>query len=163
MASAPIEIPLRARNGSVVAVTIVDAVDGALAVHTWRLRASGYAGRNVGPRGQQVAEYLHRVILGLRPGDPLEVDHINRNRLDNRRANIRVVTHAQNMQNRGSKPDATSPYRGVSWNTKEQKWDARVRIGSRVYWVGYFDDGLEAAEAVTAERMRLMPFTVEGE
>jgi hypothetical protein len=57
----------------------------------------GYVATNTG--GQRC--YLHRLILGLEPGNPLVCDHINRNKLDNRRANLRVVTQKENCANRG--------------------------------------------------------------
>ena len=47
----------------------------------------------------KLTHYLHREVLGLTPGDGLETDHRNGDRLDNRRSNLRVATRAQNAQN----------------------------------------------------------------
>jgi len=57
--------------------------------------------------------YLHRVIM--KPPPDMEVDHINRNGLDNRRENLRVVSHLENLMNTGMYAHNTSGYRGVTW------------------------------------------------
>jgi hypothetical protein len=91
-------------------------------------------------------EYLHRFVLNATDRSVL-VDHENHNGLDCRKANLRLCTRAQNMQNR--KPDAisTSAYKGVGWNKKAGKWRVRYRHNGRQYVVGYFADEHEAARA----------------
>lgn len=58
---------------------------------------------------------MHRQIMGLPRGDLRVVDHINHDTLDNRRCNLRIATHQQNMQNYRTRKDNTSGYRGVSF------------------------------------------------
>ena len=70
-----------------------------LAVHKWRVMTT-HTKRYVHSAAGGKTLYLHRLIMGLTPGDGLEVDHLNGNGLDNRRENLRVVTHAQNHQNK---------------------------------------------------------------
>jgi len=85
---------------------------------------------------------MHREILGLT--DPKQkVDHINGNRLDNRRENLRVVTDSQNHMNRVKGP-GTSKYKGVS-RCGKNRW--RVFIGKdyKKYRYGPFTDEVEAA------------------
>ncbi|MHC4170708.1 MAG: HNH endonuclease [Planctomycetota bacterium] len=89
---------------------------------------------------------MHREILD--PPDNLYVDHINRNGLDNRRANLRTATHAQNSYNRVHfTKNPSSKYKGVSFNKRKEKWDVQIRYDGKSKFLGYFDDELEAAKA----------------
>lgn len=89
--------------------------------------------------------YLHRLLLD--PGDGLEVDHINSNGLDNRRANLRVGTHQQNLRNMRPNGGA-SPYKGVCWVRRDSKWKAqgKDRDGKQTH-LGYYNCEIEAARA----------------
>ncbi|MEG7750695.1 HNH endonuclease, partial [Listeria monocytogenes] len=66
------------------------------------------------------AVYLHRQIMGEPSG--FEVDHIDGNGLDNRRANLRVASKTQNVRNQRIRQDNTSSFKGVSWSKRRQKW-----------------------------------------
>ena len=88
------------RGKTVAAVASVDPQDGWVGQFRWTLQSSGYAIRATRRGGVCVTRYMHREVCGLRAGDRLEADHINHNRLDNRRTNLRVVSHAENMRNR---------------------------------------------------------------
>lgn len=104
---------------------------------------------------------MHRFILGLPRDDPREVDHINGNPLDNRRANLRLVSRAQNKQNLDPRGQAnsTSGIRGVSWDTQAQKWRATAHIDGVQYRLGRFATKDCAGEAVVAFRRERMPFS----
>ncbi len=159
-----IEVPLRNRQKAVTGYALVDDEDADLVGGVrWHLY-QGYARRslNSGPTGKRVVRPLlmHRHILGLVPGDGLTVDHINRNRLDNRRENLRVVTYAQNMQNRPSHAGASSPYRGVSWSKAQRLWVAHARIDKVLHHIGSFADEVEAARAAQAYRDEHMPYAL---
>ncbi|MCK4817243.1 HNH endonuclease [bacterium] len=71
---------------------------------------------------------MHRMILGLKIGDGKITDHINRNGLNNRRCNLRIVSSSES--NRNKRGYGKSKQRGVSWNEREKKWKVRVTIGS---------------------------------
>lgn len=152
-------VPLVTRAG-VCGYSIVDAEDYELASRfRWRKSAGGYARANGKREGQWITVYLHRLILGLEYGDKREADHINGDRLDNRRANLRIVTQAQNMQNRPAHAGGgSSRFRGVHWDNFHQKWRAVVRDGARNHHVGYFADEVQAARAAEAFRSVQMPF-----
>lgn len=79
--------------------------------------------------GSPVVIRMHRLILGAPPG--VEVDHINGNGLDNRRANLRIVTHAQNQQNRHALTKNTSGCRGVTFHRVLGMWQAQIRFEGR--------------------------------
>lgn len=76
------------------------------------------------PSGNRMI-YMHRMIMGVNGG---EVDHINGDPLDNRRENLRVVTHQQNHFNmKKMSTIASSKYRGVCWSKDHQSWIVQIR------------------------------------
>lgn len=85
---------------------------------------------------------MHRQITAAPQG--MDVDHINRDPLDNRRSNLRVCTRSQNTMNTG-KRYGSSLYKGVSWATQRNKWNARIWKDGRKFNLGFFDDQEEAA------------------
>lgn len=68
--------------------------------------------------------FMHRILIEVPQG--LFVDHINGNGLDNRKINLRVATHSQNMMNRKTHKNNTSGFKGVSWIKRTQKWQAMI-------------------------------------
>ncbi|MGD9110451.1 MAG: AP2 domain-containing protein [Phycisphaerales bacterium] len=141
---------------------IVDPCDFAeLSKYTWLLDCEYGCQRVIRLSGRvsgHVSVHMHRQILA----DELEaknsalsvrlfVDHINCNALDNRRANLRIVTRMQNAKNRSkSKKKCSSIYKGVSWNKSSKKWCALIRANHKPIYLGYFDDEIEAAKAYDA-------------
>lgn len=88
---------------------------------------------------------IHRLILNA--PEHLEVDHIDGNRLNNQRSNLRLATSSQNKMNRGPRKDNTSGYKGVSWHSQRLKWTARVKAGQKYIHLGLFDSKEAAALA----------------
>lgn len=145
-----------------MAYTIVDAADyDELTLHRWCRSRWGYARRGISTDGRRYEIKLHRQLLGLKHGDGLQVDHINGDRLDNRRTNLRVVTHAQQGQNLPNVGRGRSEYRGVSFHKTTRRWRADVTVKGKQCWVGLFDTELEAAEAAEAFRRRNLPFATD--
>jgi len=85
---------------------------------------------------------LHRYLLNLKKDDP-EVDHINRNPLDNRKINLRIVTRRINKLNRDLDPRNKSGYRGVSWNG--YSWTANAWFNYCRMYLGSFSTPKEAS------------------
>lgn len=110
---------------------------------------------------KSAAIYLHCALLGLPPGDSREGDHKDRNRLNNRRSNLRIVPAAGNRQNVSKQEGRTSQYRGVSFNKREQKWKAYVKADGKMKGLGTFTTEEEAAEAAREGRSRYLPFSVD--
>ena len=109
-----------------------------------------YARRNVPrPDGRQATVYMHRVVLGLVAGDGIEVDHWNGNGLDNRRANLRQASHAENQHNRRSLANA-SGVTGVWWNPRIGRWQVYIAANGRRHYLGSFADIEDAAAAHAA-------------
>jgi hypothetical protein len=89
---------------------------------------------------------LHRLIMG-EPLPGMIVDHINRDRLDNRKANLRICGLRENNRNTGISPKNTSGYKGVSFIPKNRKWRAYIHIEGRQKHLGIFETAEEAAQS----------------
>lgn len=100
-----------------------------------------------GHRNRAKNIFLHHFLMGVRQ----RVDHINGNGLDNRRANLRLCTHAQNMMNRRKFKNSTSKYKGVSiWKNKRGEasgWTVNLYANRKQVHLGIFSDEIEAARA----------------
>lgn len=107
--------------------------------HTWYLN-NGYAVRY--KNGKYI--YLHREIAKTPKGSC--TDHINRDRLDNRRVNLRVCNKSQNAQNARSW-NKTSGYRGVTWHKKNRKWVSQIKVNGKPIYLGSYTNSIEAARA----------------
>ena len=139
-------------------IAIVDDIDEDLSNFRWYARFDpGYTngGQYIARRNKRgvligrTAEYLHRVIMERILSRQLEkgelVDHIDRNTLNNRRSNLRLATHSENMRNRDVPVSNTSGYKGVAYREDLNKWQARIVIANRRKSLGFFDNPIEAA------------------
>lgn len=89
---------------------------------------------------------MHRLILSV--PSHLFVDHINGNKLDNRRCNLRICTHSQNCRNqKKQKNKSSSRYKGVTWVKLSKKWRARIRINNKLIDLGLYLSEKNAALA----------------
>lgn len=120
--------------------TVIDQLDGfIIANSTWHRNANGYVSAKI--KGELVL--LHRLILNVSKG--LEVDHINGDKVDNRRCNLRIVTHAQNTKNRSK--NTGKKYKGVGFEKRSNSWRARIRVDYKHKYLGNFKTEREAALA----------------
>lgn len=93
----------------------------------------------------------HRLIFLMHHGYlPLEIDHINGDRADNRIENLRAANRSENQCNRPALSSNTSGHPGVSWHKASKAWVVRVMKNGKTHMVGYFKD-LELAGLVSAE------------
>ena len=155
-------IPLRAQNGSIRAYALVDAVDSDW-LNQWRWSfQGGYAYRTVrldgGKRRSPI--YMHRAILGLSAGDGFECDHKNRDRLDNRRENLRKVPKGVNIQNQMGRV-RTSAHRGVAWDKQRCKWESYLSVRGKKVKLGRFASEIEAADTSRKARLVLMNYSLD--
>ncbi len=90
---------------------------------------------------------MHRLILGLKKENKLQVDHINNNGLDNQKRNLRICTNQQNSWNQKKRKNKTSKYKGVSWSKLHKKWKVEIMINSKEKFLGLFSDPCKAAKA----------------
>jgi hypothetical protein len=117
--------------------------------HKWSANknANTFYARRTKRTGKKILSIMmHRQIL--HPPAHLFVDHINHNGLDNRKANLRLATYAQNSYNRiYSRKSRSSKYTGVSWRKQAKKWAVVVGYNNKNIFIGYFKDEIQAAKA----------------
>jgi len=123
--------------------TTVDPADMvSLSQYKWHY-GGGYARRHNGFRNTPIP--MHRHLLNARKGQM--IDHINGDKLDNRRSNLRFCTFAQNGQNAKTPVNNMSGYKGVTWHKRHKKWMAQIMKNGKQWCLGYFEDATEAARA----------------
>lgn len=114
-----------------------------------------FDGRYVCYRIGQKKFYIHRVIMKVNKGT--QVDHVNGDKLDNRRSNLRIATQSQNNMNR-SKVNNKHGYKGIYYygdyyrkktnlKTEVNHWRARIKLDGKYIYLGSFDTKEEAALA----------------
>lgn len=111
-----------------------------------------YVGRRWREGGRYRKQRLHSFLTGWSL-----VDHINGDGMDNRRANMRPATLAQNAQNAIGQRGSTSPYKGVSLiaRRRSRPWAAQIKKDKRVHYLGYFEAEEDAARAYDAAAREL--------
>jgi hypothetical protein len=130
--------------------TIVDSTDYDW-LNQWRWSYSnGYAIRSkrIGKRtdNKQIYFLMHRQILNAPIGK--EVDHINGNKLDNRRCNLRLCSHKENLRNHQRKKiGCSSIYKGVCFVKRNKNWRVQIWVDYKAIWIGSFKTEKEAALA----------------
>ncbi len=132
-------------------VTIVDEEDYEwLNQWKWSFSKAGYSFRShylgkIGGKYRAKGILMHRIIL--KTPDNMYSDHINGDKLDNRRCNLRICDQSFNMKNMNRHKDNSSKYKGVCWSKKEEKWKARICTDYNTINLGTFDNEHEAAQA----------------
>lgn len=89
---------------------------------------------------------MHRMILELPKAKP-GVDHINRNTLDNQRANLRLANHSENAGNTKKRSDNKSGYKGVCWHKAACRWIAQIQKNNKTIYLGLYSTPEEAHAA----------------
>lgn len=127
-------------------VALVDDADFEMVSH-WKWSWEGrYAIRRETSGGRPRVCYLHRMLMLPGPGEL--VDHINGDKLDNRRCNLRIATKQQNARNGRSHAGSTSAFKGVSWDGRSGSWRATITTSpGTLIDLGHFADEQSAARA----------------
>lgn len=108
--------------------------------------SDGYAIRRyTNEQGSSVYTKMHRFIINT--PNKMDTDHINHNKLDNRKSNLRICTRTENQQNHKIQKNSTSGYKGVNYHKVNQVWRAQIRINRKHTHLGCFDTKEEAAIA----------------
>lgn len=120
----------------------------------WYCSTFGYAVRFINRNGHKICIFMHREIL--RTPDGMETDHINMDKLDNRRENLRLCNKRQNQGNRnGSRyTTKTSSFKGVRWHKRELTWQAYITKNGRYHHLGTFSVETDAAKAYNAAALQ---------
>lgn len=109
--------------------------------YCWMLGSGGYAVSR--ENGKTV--FFHARVIDCQ--NAMVRDHINRNKLDNRKCNLRIVSYQANIINSGKNICNTSGVKGVGYEKRRKKWYAKMIFGGKHIWLGYFDDFESAVKA----------------
>lgn len=140
------KIELRGKRGEGKHAIVDDEDYDFLIQYKWYANLDGYAVMNHFLLEDGQSALMHRLLMGT-PYN-LQIDHINGDRLDNRRCNLRICNTAQNNQNmRPGARHGTSQFKGVHWCATRHKWCAMIKGDYRRYNLGRFDSEIEAARA----------------
>ena len=113
--------------------------------YTWSRRHEGYARCTRKENGKIKIYNVYRVIMNV-DDSKLEVDHINGDKWDNRKCNLRIVAHVDNMKNRKINKNNTSGYTGIK-QIPCGNWTARIRANGKEIWLGSYKTKEEAIAA----------------
>ena len=118
-----------------------------LSKYKWQYN-QGYASTSMNfNNGKFRNVYMHWFIIG-KPIEGYITDHINRNKLDNRKENLRIVSQQINAINSVNTKN-TSGYRGIVWHKRDKKWQAQIYLTTnskqKTIYLGLFDSKEEAA------------------
>ncbi len=127
--------------------------DRLVAIGRWHY-SNGYAARNFRRKrlsdGKMVNKgiWMHRVIMDTPDG--MDTDHIDNDKLNNQRINLRICSRSENQQNTCKRSHNTSGYKGVSWSKRDKKWEAKIKFDGKSRALGNFTCKHEAARAYNA-------------
>ncbi len=143
-------ITLTDRWGETVAIAMVDAEDyEKVKGHKWYFTKT-----SVMEWKNKKGVKLHRLIMG-NVKKYKEVDHINHDILDNRKQNLRVATHKENLRNQKIPKNNKSGYKGVYWVDRANRWVASIRNNAKTIHLGYFNSIHDAAKAYNEKASEL--------
>lgn len=138
---------------------LVDEADSDLAQESWFENSRGYAVCN--GSGSYPYQRMHRIIMGRVLGRDLLrhelVDHVNSNRLDNRRENLRLATNAENQFNRDKNTNNTTGFKGVYRNpgSSTRPFVAKIMVERKSRYLGSFPTAVDAARAYDQAALEL--------
>lgn len=115
----------------------------------WYRDKDGYLVSSYIFAGKRCFVRFHRIVLKAQPTQ--YVDHINKNRADNRKKNLRLCSHVENDRNRGVYSSNTSGVTGVHYERKRKKWVASITYDGKRVFIGRFSN---KADAITARLKR---------
>lgn len=138
---------------------LIRKISGAGPANKAGSKVGNYAAKNLGQRNARYISTkisgehwcVHKLIFLWHHGHvPDQLDHINRDTLDNRIDNLRVATSEQNAQNRKLFSNSASGVKGVSWSKTNKAWFVYVNVNKKRKNIGYFKDP-ELAQLVAEE------------
>lgn len=117
----------------------------------WSLN-HGYAHANL-REGKNKNVRMHRLLLNV--AKEMQTDHIDNNRLNNQKNNLRVVTNLQNIMNKSSYKNRTSNYKGVHYEKQTKRWRSLISLNNNRFFLGRFKIEIDAAKAYNEKAIEL--------
>lgn len=115
----------------------------------WRKTSDGYWACTKDNR----QTFLHRLLLKEGADNSAVIDHINHDKDDNRKSNLRLCTAKDNNRNAGIQARNASGVIGVRWNEDKQRWSAQIGVDYKIKYLGHFKNKVDAIRArLSAER-----------
>ena len=136
------ELIIYSREGKKKMTSLIDIEDVPyVEKYSWCERSRGYVGRV--QNGKIIT--LHRALTKAKKGEV--VDHINKDKADNRKSNLRVCTQQYNLFNSSKKSNNVSGVTGVGFDEKSDKWRARICVDYKNISLGFYDEKSDAIKA----------------
>ena len=158
------EILLKNKQKQIIAHTLVDDEDYEwLSQWKWHKDHSGYAIRSkiIGEKGNRKQKTIRMATEIMKKHGLYDknkfIDHINRNKLDNRKRNLRMATPSQNQRNKNLYKNNKSGYRGVYYKAQNTNnpWKANIGYKNKTIHLGYFSTKEEAVKAYNKKAKEL--------
>ena len=146
-------IPLRGKYGAGLFALVDDDYFLELSAFKWCVLRCGYPVRATWKNGVHRLMLIHRQILNVPLG--AIIDHKNGNKLDNRRENLRVCTHQQNIYNCKRSKNNKTGFTGVCWDKSRNKFTAYISNNYAHIHLGRFDNAIDAAKAYNSKAIEL--------
>lgn len=131
------------KNCKKVAETIFDSNIDEIKKHKWHLTHFGYVVSDI---GNDKIIFLHKIVNDNIPKNK-QCDHIDGNKLNNLKSNLRLVSPSQNSINKRIRSDNKSGRVGVCWAKNIKKWHAEMRLDGKHLSLGYYNDFEDAVKA----------------
>jgi hypothetical protein len=132
------KIPLRNKYKEITDYSLVSKDDyDILNKYKWHKNNSGYAQGNINKKSYLLHRYVIIDILNNDIKSHNRVDHIDNNRLNNKRDNLRIVTNSENSRNTIKRQNATSNFIGVHFDKSKSKWISSIKINDKVFYSSY--------------------------
>ena len=135
------------------AFAVVDDEDWDQVRHkNWHLLKTGYAGCNNWIDGRNYGQTMHRMIM--KPRNGFVVDHIDGDKLNNRRANLRVCRHANNCKNAKLSKANKTGFKGVDLHSQNKNFRAQIMVNGKTIHLGCFKTAELAGKAYDAASLK---------
>lgn len=135
------------------AILVDDEYFGILNKFTWRIQKNGYVVSSKPEKYGRGLIYMHRIVMV--PPEGMEIDHINVDKTDNRKENLRICTHEQNCANRKISSRNTTGFKGVSWDKSRGKWLSRIKHDGKQINLGRYESVEDAFRAYCLSAKKL--------
>jgi hypothetical protein len=145
-------IYLTGRKGAGLYAIVDDSDYDLVAGHSWFWSYYGYAHTTIKTSNGRRPVSMHRFLLGQE--SPAHFDHINGNKLDNRRCKLRPASRSQNQANGGPQINSPGGIKGLSWYDDRKKWRVRIKSNNVVHYLGYYANKTDAIKAYNAAALK---------